>query len=113
MTEETLRQFKRRISKLTNEEQLHELVDELIRLWTGKNAMEWARIQRETSKGSDWRQKLVDESRNHMLDISAKMTDSYVRGSLNDTRTIGYLATRLGDLLYEEQQTRKAGGIKK
>jgi hypothetical protein len=82
------------------------IVDELIELWTGKSFAEQSQISHDTPKGTDWRKKLIEESRDHMIKLSKQMTDSYVNGTLNDMRLIGYITNAFGDILYEERELR-------
>jgi len=82
------------------------IVDELIELWTGKTFAEQSQISHDTPKGTDWRKKLIEESRDHMIKLSKQMTDSYVNGTLNDMRLIGYITNAFGDILYEERELR-------
>ena len=79
----------RRIKSLTPEQK----VDELLELWTGKSREEQYRTMNETSKGSSWRRKLAEESRDHMLTIAQQMTPSYVIGTVNDMRTVVEIAS--------------------
>lgn len=83
------------------------LVDELLQLWTGKTSEEQAQIHRETPKGSNWRKRLVEESKDHMFTVFKQMTDSYVIGTVNDMRTVVEIASAFGDMGYQEQELRK------
>lgn len=83
------------------------LIDELLELWTGKTKQQQAEIMISTPKGSNWRKRLAEESRDHMFKVFKQMTDSYVIGTVNDMRTIVEIATAFGDVGYEEQESRK------
>jgi ParB-like chromosome segregation protein Spo0J len=85
----------------------NELVDELLQLWTGKNKQQQDAIMLQTPKGSSWRKRLADASRDHMFTVFKRMTDSYVIGTVNDMRTVVEIASVFGDIGYEEQESRK------
>lgn len=83
------------------------IVDRLIELWTGKNSAAQGEIIQKTPKSKDWRKQLLEDSKEHMQTIAARMTDTYVNGTLNDMRMISMVATAFGDILYEERQSRE------
>jgi hypothetical protein len=93
----------RRIKSLTQQQ----LVNELLELWTGKTKQEQDEIMLSTPKGDNWRKRLLEESRDHMVKISKQMTDSDVIATVNDMRTVKEILSVFSDIGYEEQQLRK------
>ncbi len=79
----------------------------LLQSWTGKHLVEQAKIISETPKGSDWRKTLVEKSNEYMLRASLQMSDTQVIRTLNDLRTLQYVAEKLGEMLYEQHEVRQ------
>lgn len=95
------------VQEVKEEFQRDKWVDTFIELWTGKSVAEQGRIMRETARGGNWRRKLVEESRQHILTKVKRMTDAHVEMTFNYMRTLGILAEAVGDVLYEEVEARK------
>jgi hypothetical protein len=83
------------------------LLDALLFEWTNKTLAEQGNIIRRTPKGSHWTKLLVEESRDHMLELAKQMTNSAITHTLNDLRNLRNVADAFGDILYEEQELRK------
>jgi transcriptional regulator with XRE-family HTH domain len=86
-----------------------EWVDRFIELWTGKNAAEQGRIMSENDaiKGANWRKKLIEESRAFILLKAKRMSEPHVNMTFNYMRTLSMLAEAVGDILYEERESRE------
>jgi len=83
------------------------LLNELIELWTGTDSEAQGAIIQQTPKGSDWRKRLITQSKDHMIKLAKQMTDTYVNGTYNDMRMVSMLASAFGDVLYEERELRE------
>lgn len=84
-----------------------ERVAGLIFYWTDKSLEEQGRILSTTTKGMNWRKKLAEDSKDHMLKLAKQMTDNAVSRTLNDLRTLSELGNAFGDILYDEQELRE------
>jgi hypothetical protein len=84
-----------------------ERVAGLIFYWTDKTLAEQGRILTATPKGMNWRKKLAEQSRDHMLKLAKQMTTNAVSRTLNDLRTLNELGTAFGNILYDEQELRE------
>jgi hypothetical protein len=103
MEEQVIKQKEEEYIKVQNDEcRRMIMIREFEKLLTDKDSADFGRIISETPKGSDWRKRLIDESRDHMFILARQMTDSDINKNLNDMRTIGCMAERFGDVLYEE-----------
>jgi len=84
-----------------------EHIDYLIEYLTGLNTREQADIKNNTPKGTDWRNILIDQSKNHRLRLRKQLTDTRIIMLLHDLRTLNRLGTLFTTELYEEQEMRK------
>jgi len=79
----------------------------LISHWTDKTLAEQGRIMTATPKGMNWRKRLAEESKDHMLKLAKRMTTNAVSRTLNDLRTLNELGSAFSDILYDEQELRE------
>jgi hypothetical protein len=104
LTQQDLDYIKAYDDEVKRNKQLADLIESL----TGLTIQQQGQIILSTKKGEDFRKKLVDASHDYMLKTAKQMIRSDIRIMLADLRTVRYLTDEFGDLLYEEEETRKA-----
>jgi predicted transcriptional regulator len=82
-------------------------LDSLIQYLTGKTVADQGRVNQETPKGFNWLNRLVEQSKEHMFTLAKQMTDSHIAMTMNQLRTVKYVANAFIDVLYEERELRK------
>jgi len=84
-----------------------ELYFRMLNNLTNKRKEEIHDIFGRTQGGLDFRKKLAEETKEFMLNTAKQTGEGYLNRTLHYMRTLAYIATAFGDILYEERERRE------